>query len=396
MRRLATLLCLLLLAALPVAGAEAKVRKGPAGLKFYSPPHALVAGKHGTLIWARKLTGAAALRGGAASRLILYRSTGVDGKHVVVSGTVAVPKGKAPKGGWPVVSWAHGTTGIADQCAPSRDSASNPAHRLIAYAYPLLRRWSKAGFAVVQTDYTGLGTPGAHPYLVGGPEGDSVLDAVRAARKLDRRIGTRMVIAGHSQGGHAALYAAALAPKYTPELKLRGTLALAPASHISDQAALLPALTAPNPLSGFVSLILRGIDVAQPQLGIPGALNGPAAALYPQTLTRCLPALSRPSSFGAIAPADLTRPGVDFSPFTAAVSRLDDPEDLVIRSPVRVQQGTADQTVFQTFTDQLVDAYTKRGMKVSYQTYPGVSHGGAVTNATSAADATKYIRAQLH
>ena len=81
-----------------------------------------------------------------------------------MSGTVSVPKGRAPKGGWPVISWGHGTTGIADACAPSRDSASNPAHGLIDYAYPLLQRWLKAGYAVVRTDYQGLGTPGAHPY----------------------------------------------------------------------------------------------------------------------------------------------------------------------------------------------------------------------------------------
>ena len=373
------------------AAADAKVRKGPSGSAFYKPPKPLPGGKHGALIWARKQTGAAALKGGAGNRLILYRSTGADGKATAVSGAVAIPKGKAPKGGWPVITWAHGTTGIADQCAPSRDGAN----QLSSYAYPLLQRWLKAGYAVVRTDYTGLGTPGDHPYLIGRPEGESVLDAVRAARSLDKRLGKRVAIAGHSQGGQAALFAAALAPKYTPDLKIRGTVAFAPVSHLSEQTALLPGLKSPSGLSGLVAMILRGIDIARPSLNVAGMLNDPAAALYPTTLTQCLGKLSSTSSFGSIAPADLIRQGTDLGPATTALSQLDDPEDLQIRTPLQIQQGTADQTVFQTFTDQTVAAYKQRGIKVTYKTYQGVDHGGAVKDAHSAADATKYIRAHL-
>ena len=72
----------------------------------------------------------------------------------------------------------------------------------------MLGRWLKAGYAIVRTDYEGLGTPGDHPYLIGRSEGHSVLDAARAARKLDSGIGKRVVIAGHSQGGQSALWAA--------------------------------------------------------------------------------------------------------------------------------------------------------------------------------------------
>ena len=390
MPRLLIVLSLLLILAVPAA-ADAKVRKGPSGSAFYKPPKPLPGGKHGALIWARKQTGAAALKGGAGNRLILYRSTGADGKATAVSGAVAIPKGKAPKGGWPVITWAHGTTGIADQCAPSRDGAN----QLSSYAYPLLQRWLKAGYAVVRTDYTGLGTPGDHPYLIGRPEGESVLDAVRAARSLDKRLGKRVAIAGHSQGGQAALFAAALAPKYTPDLKIRGTVAFAPVSHLSEQTALLPGLKSPSGLSGLVAMILRGIDIARPSLNVAGMLNDPAAALYPTTLTQCLGKLSSTSSFGSIAPADLIRQGTDLGPATTALSQLDDPEDLQIRTPLQIQQGTADQTVFQTFTDQTVAAYKQRGVKVTYKTYQGVDHGGAVKDAHSAADATKYIRAHL-
>jgi pimeloyl-ACP methyl ester carboxylesterase len=390
-RRLAIVLSLLLLTAALPAAAEAKVRKGPGGVAFYTPPKPLPAGKHGALVWSRKLSGAAALKGGAGNRLLLYRSTSATGKAVAVSGTLTVPKGKAPKGGWPVISWAHGTTGIADQCAPSRQGSE----AIVNYANPLLQRWLKAGYAVVRTDYEGLGTPGAHPYLIGRSEGHSVLDAVRAARKLDTRIGKRVVLAGHSQGGQSVLWAASLAPKYTPDLEVRGTVALAPASHLAEQSTAILALHSPSGLSGLVSMILRGVDVGRPSAGVSGLLSDRAAALYPQTLTQCLGALASPSSFGGIAPADLLRQNADLNPLVSALSRLDDPEDLRIRTPVQIQQGTADQTVFKLFTDPLVDEYKQHGIKVTYKTYEGVTHGGAVTNARSAADATKYIRARF-
>jgi pimeloyl-ACP methyl ester carboxylesterase len=391
MRRLGIVLSLLLLTAALPAAAEAKVRKGLGGLAFYTPPKPLPAGKHGALIWSRKLSGAAALKGGAGNRLLLYRSTSATGKAVAVSGTLAVPKGKAPKGGWPVISWAHGTTGIADRCAPSRQGSE----AIVNYANPLLQRWLKAGYAVVRTDYEGLGTPGAHPYLIGRSEGHSVLDMVRAARKADTRLGKRVVLAGHSQGGQSVLWAASLAPEYTPDLKVRGTVALAPASHLAEQSTAILALHSPSGLSGLAAMILRGVDVGRPSLGVSGLLGDRAAALYPQTLTRCLGALASPSSFGGIAPADLLRQNADLKPLVSALSQLADPEDLRIGTPVQIQQGTADQTVFKLFTDPLVDEYEQHGIKVTYKTYEGVTHGGAVTDSRSAADATKYIRARF-
>ena len=69
-----------------------------------------------------------------------------------------------------------------------------------------------AGYLVAFSDYEGLGTPGRHPYLVGESEGRSVLDAAKAAAQLPGAdAGDQLAIWGHSQGGHAALWAAQLA-----------------------------------------------------------------------------------------------------------------------------------------------------------------------------------------
>src|SRR4051812_10474597 len=262
MRQFFALLALLsLLLVASASPAAAKVRTGPAGDAFYTPPSPMPGKTHGDLIWARKAKGEPALKSAGASWLVLYRSVGTDGKAIAVSGVVSVPKGKAPKKGWPVITWDHGTTGIADVCAPSRDTTDNPAHGYSAYIYPLLNRWLKAGYAVVRTDYQGLGTAGVHQYLVGVSEGRSTLDIVRAARKLHGHVSNRFAISGHSQGGHAALWGAFLAPKWTPDLKLRGTVAFAPASHISELVSLVGTQHSPGGgLSSEAALVLRGVD----------------------------------------------------------------------------------------------------------------------------------------
>jgi pimeloyl-ACP methyl ester carboxylesterase len=201
-----------------------------------------------------------------------------------------------------------------------------------------------------------------------------------------------VIISGHSQGGHAALWAAALAPKWTPELKIRGTVAFAPASHLGEQAGLLRALTTPSGISGLASLIVRAAGDAYPSLHVKSLLSPEAAALYPQTLTKCLPALGRPNSFGALAPASIFKPDADLAPLIARLN-ANDPEELRIKTPVLVEQGEADTTVFPAFTEQLDQQYVKDGVRVTYKTYPGVNHGGVVTAA--AADAAAWIKARL-
>jgi pimeloyl-ACP methyl ester carboxylesterase len=151
---------------------------------------------------------------------ILYTSTdGIDGKTpVVVSGAYFAPKGTPPAVGWPLVAWAHGTTGVGDTCAPSwRPRSERDANYLNA--------WLQQGFAIVATDYQGLGTPGPHPYLAVRPEAYSVLDSVRAVLKGFPDVANRIVVIGQSQGGGAAFATAGIAPDYAPDLAIRGSVA---------------------------------------------------------------------------------------------------------------------------------------------------------------------------
>ncbi len=161
---------------------------------------------------------------GASAFVIRYRSTGVRGSRVETTGIVIVPSGPAPAGGRDVVAWEHGTSGIADACAPT---VNEWLFDSIAGLSGILAR----GYVVVATDYEGLGSPGSHPYLIGTSAARSVVDAVRAARELKAaQTSARYVVWGESQGGHAALWTGQLAGRYAPELQLMGVAAAAPPS----------------------------------------------------------------------------------------------------------------------------------------------------------------------
>ena len=363
------LLCAVgLVAAAPVA--DAKVPKAPAGLKLYKPPKNLKSYKHGDLIWARKVDNP--LPQASRTWTLLYRSTSVRNKAIGVSGFVMLPKGKPPLGGWPVVSWAHGTSGIADSCAPSRD----PKGPYTFYAATQFSAWLKAGYAIANTDYEGLGTPGVHPYLVGKSEGRGVVDIVRASRQLDGRLAKRYVIAGHSQGGQAALFAAAIGPKWAPELRLRGVAAYAPASHLDLIANVLPSFTSPGGLSGLAAMVLHGVSTVYPSIKPAEIASDKALALFPEIDKVCLGPLNDPSRYGGLSGSELVREGADLGPLIE-ILKAQNP-NLKIDAPVLLAQGLSDTTVFPFMTNQLDGELKGRKNKVQYLTYPDVSHVGIV------------------
>jgi alpha-beta hydrolase superfamily lysophospholipase len=167
---------------------------------------------------------------GMLARAILYVSTGFATARTAVSGIVLASEGPARSVRRQVLAWAHFTAGLADRCAPSRAGVTD---ELLAIARPFLAD----GFVVVATDYEGLGTPGPHPYVVGVSEGRSVLDSVRAAQHLVGSGGRiDVAVLGLSQGGHAALWAAELAPTYAPEMDIRAVAAVAPGGDLAGIA----------------------------------------------------------------------------------------------------------------------------------------------------------------
>ena len=249
----------------------------PEELTVYDAPGALEVplplppGEPGEIIDVEELD----LGDGYVGYRILYHSRSLRGDDIAVSGFVATPVGEPPDGGWPLVAFAHGTTGMADICAPSHE-----AEEIIAEDGSYLE-----GYAIVATDYEGLGTPGLHPYIVGRSEARGVLDSVRAAHNVnvyegDHRplisVSEEFVVWGHSQGGHAALHAGQHWQEYAPELKLLGVAAGAPPSQFS----LLYNVLLGGPFQGYVAMASGAFAEAYDEIELPQVFTDEAIGLF--------------------------------------------------------------------------------------------------------------------
>lgn len=156
-------------------------------------------------------------------KVMTYNMTNVQGKTATATAMVLFPKATQPKDGYRVVVWEHGTVGVGDGCAPSKN-AINPRFKILAET--LLA----AGYVIVAPDYEGLGTPGVHPYLNLSSEAKSALAAVKAVKE---HYGTQLkgdwMSIGQSQGGHASLGTAEFA---NTDVSYKGAVAGAPASSL--------------------------------------------------------------------------------------------------------------------------------------------------------------------
>ena len=219
------------------------VEKAPAGEAFYLPPTPLP-GENGDIIWAEEID---AVTGGRVWK-ILYRSETLRGEAIAVSGWLAIPDKKAGAGGHRIMTYGHGSTGMADACAPT--IATDPVSAVI-----LLEEFLAKGYVVAASDYEGLGTPGIHPYVNGTSEAHSLLDAARAARNF---VETRneVVIYGNSQGGHAALFANELVNSYAPELNIVGTIGTS--TGISDSTGAFLDFLMDSDFKGFI--VMAGLS----------------------------------------------------------------------------------------------------------------------------------------
>ena len=349
---------------------------------FYDVPDPLPPGEPGDVIWAERIGSPA----GATAWRALYHSRTIWGADIAVSGLVVAPKRAAPPGGYPVLAYAHGTTGLADVCAPSRDVTPVGGGSSIGWL-PLPALWD-AGFVVAATDYEGLGTPGRHPYLVGGSEARSVLDSVRAARQLpDVQAGTQTIALGVSQGGHASLFTGEVAPAYAPDVPLAGVVALAPGAELAQAAMLL----ASDPTAvGFAVAIGAGFEAAYPEAKLERVLTPAAQRSLPIVDEGCLQdildAFARPAR-------EVLRLEALIEPPWPAILDENTPGRERTEAPIFVGQGTADRLVVPELTDALVARLCATGSHVTYQRYGGAGHGGVVQAAWT--DVSEWIAARL-
>jgi pimeloyl-ACP methyl ester carboxylesterase len=351
----------------------------PAGDAFYTPPKPLPAGQPGDLIRQRPIAAPA----GAQAWQILYRSTDATGQPIAVSGVVYSPTAPPPAGGRALVAWAHGTTGMGDQCAPSMDAAKQTGAE-----YVLAQAALGQGFAFTYTDYEGLGTPGVHTYVVGQSEGRTVLDSIRAARQvLHLPTTTKAIVWGHSQGGGAALFAAQLAPSYAPDADVVGAIAGAPAAELSTLGTDL----ANGPLKGYQLMAVAGFHAAYPDLPLASVLTPKGIAALPAIDGECSDeilnqAKDQPAS-------TYFQPGAASVPAWQAAFALNSPGATATTVPIFIYQGDQDEIIPVQISATVAQKYCALGVKVDRKVYPGADHTSVV--AAALGDILTYAQGRL-
>jgi uncharacterized membrane protein HdeD (DUF308 family)/alpha-beta hydrolase superfamily lysophospholipase len=353
-----------LVVALGLAGISAQLNAGePVVDAFYDTPDD-VPSEAGRLL--RSETFSRTIPDGAEAWRILYTTTREDGVAAVASALVVVPAGRGDDP-LPVIALAHGTTGVDRTCAPS--VLPDPFG---AGAFFALDQVVERGWALVATDYVGLGTEGGHPYLVGQPAGRSVLDSVRAARELaEVNLGSDTVVWGHSQGGGAALWTGGLASTYGPDVGVIGVAALAPASDLVGLADNLGTVTAG---SIFAVYMLQGYATAYDDISVGDYVVPTARTSFDEVVGRCL---AEPSALvsvlGSLALGDQL-----FSRELASgplLERLtENVPTLPIEVPLLLAQGEADQLVVLPVQSAYVDGRCEAGQAIDFRTYPGLDH----------------------
>lgn len=203
-----------------------------------------------------------------------YWTVGSQNKPALSTAAVYLPKGNAPRGGWPVMAWAHATIGLNNQCAYSTNGPAAWGHD-----WNYLNSWMDQGYAIVASDYVGLGAPGKHPYLDGKIGAHNVVDAVKAATSHFLPLAKKWFVIGQSQGGGVALFTARYANEYGGNhngLSYRGAVATGVPAYIEK---ILPLVFRPLPvlpgilgrknyisnLTVYALYIISGLRTAHPE-----------------------------------------------------------------------------------------------------------------------------------
>lgn len=329
------------------------------------------------------------------SLIMTYKMLGQDGKETMATSLVFVPLGSMPTGGWKIVAWAHGTTGVADQCAPSRN-ATNP------YIQNMISQLLAAGYVVVAPDYEGLGEPSdkeLHPFLNVKSEAYSITDAVVATRYYlagQGKVSSRQwMTVGHSQGGQAALGAA----QYESRAKLdyKGTIAVAPASNLGailvngeqsvKDAPVAQQIPMYAQLDTFTALITAGLRNLAPTFSYLNVFTSPTDQIASRAEADCYDVVggkfavamqSYAEKNGNLTNYPRTQPNFMTVPLVKTFLEKDSqPAQVKLSQPVLIYQGAKDTTVPKEATDALVLVAQSKGSKVQYITNANWDHGTA-------------------
>ncbi|MFI4890677.1 MAG: lipase family protein [Steroidobacterales bacterium] len=351
---------------LPKSRAEAlaiEARNALPLTRFYEPPRPLAAAAPGTLIRAEPFAGYSLPKGASAMR-IMYHSRALNGRDVATSGVVLIPAGAPPPGGWPVIAWAHGTAGVARMCAPS-------LMKDLLYGDEGLMPMVAAGFAVVATDYAGLGTPGPHQYDNKIPQANDVVYSIPAARAAVPDLGSKWVTIGHSQGGVAVWGVAELEvsrndPDYAGAISVAGDMNFE--AYQAHDAETFDTITDMYwPFSAF------GIKASYPSFDVSRMLTPPVLARYHDVTTKGCWYYAY-AALDEIGQQRAVKTGWDQSPEIRYYNQDSRSANKPIRGPLLVLAGDDDRSVAIVNIAAGVKEACSIGLAIEYVHRPGLDH----------------------
>ncbi|MGC4933203.1 alpha/beta hydrolase family protein [Gordonia sp. DT30] len=342
-------------------------------------------GAPGTLIAQVPLAPSVSVPAAGRAYRILYATRDIHGRPAVSSGEVLLPKRPAPAGGYPVIAWAHGTTGLGDNCAPS---VLPHSERDATY----LGHWLDQGYAIVATDYVGLGTPGFMNYLSGTAEAQSVVDSVIAAHQMGLPLSEKWAIVGQSQGAGAALNAArrATALSTGSGLDYRGVVATGTPANIEQIVALAPPapIALPAALNAYTAYIFAGFSEARPDLHVEKILAPKGRELVAKARTLCYAEMA-PQAKGVTLAQFLAAPVATIPGIREALAEYMGTPYSGYDRPIFLGQGLLDTDVPAPSALSLYAQMVAAGQPVEFHVYPNQDHSGTVL--ASIPDSTPFL-----
>jgi len=332
--------------------------------RFYDAPKPLPAGQPGDLIRSEPfdqydLPLVVAMR-------ILYRSQSASGFDVPVSGVVLTPAGDPPASGWPVIAWAHAFSGAARSCAPS-------VARNLDYG-PSFAMWIGLGYAVVATDYAGLGSDARSSVIDMTSNANDVVNAVKAAHAAVPHLGPRWIALGDSEGAPAVVALDELEQENRDPNYL-GSIAL---SGVGDAKDVYERL-AKGSERGRIALLAHGIKTVDPEFEAKEILTAKGMTVYDQVGEICAPPAS--------SSEELLKAGWNRNPFVQKFFDRNRVGEKKSAAPLLVISGEADAIFPFDLVSSAVARLCQQGDLVQFDHYPNLDRnrvpGESVTEQTS-------------
>ncbi|MGW5521994.1 alpha/beta hydrolase family protein [Gordonia sp. NPDC003950] len=341
----------------------------------------------GTLMAKVPLAPSVSLPAASSAYRVQFATIDQHNRKATSTGAVFVPKGTPPAGGWPVISWAHGTVGMNDDCTPS---ALPRSQRDIEY----LGHWLNQGYAVVAADYVGLGTPGLMAYLDGKAAAHSIVDIVIASHHAGLPLGPKWAIIGQSQGAAAALNGARYATEFSrgSGLDYRGVIATGIPANLENLYQLMgpavPPVALPGSLNAYTAFILAGFNETRPDMHVTSVMNTTGLARLEQGRTTCYPVLKNELS-GDHVNTWFAKPLMSIPGLSAALREYMMTPYKGYDRPIFLGQGLKDADVPAPSALSLYAQMKANNQPVTLHVYPDQDHSGTVL--ASVPDSTPWL-----